>query len=121
MAKQANKRLQEAEHTISTLVESVTHRQAKLRQRRDEEEVLPFLIGAILGGLFGAIAAIWFAPQSGKQTRHEIQAKSQELVEGIEQVAEDTRQKIEGESIHDAIEEGKAEARRYRETAGVRY
>jgi gas vesicle protein len=117
-----NKRRHEAEKAFSSIVESVTHRQEKLDKQRDEQEVKPFLFGAVLGGLLGVVAAIWFAPQSGRKTRHEIQTKSQELVEGIEHVAEDARQKIEGESINDSIAEGKAEARRYQENrVGVRY
>ena len=68
-----------------------------------------FVIGAIAGTVIGAIVAIWFAPQSGEATRHDI-----------EQAANEARQKIEGESISDAMQAGKAEARRFQETANVR-
>jgi len=56
-----------------------------------------FLVGLVLGTLAGIIAALWYAPQSGKATRDELQ------------------QRVEGESISQSMEEGKAEARRFRQ------
>src|SRR5215471_15093719 len=80
-----------------------------------DEELGPFLIGAAIGGLVGAVAAFWFAPQSGRDTRHEIQEKGGELRDDIEKVAADARRRVEGESLDDSIREGKEEARRYQE------
>jgi len=37
------------------------------------------LIGMLIGGLAGAIAMLLFAPQSGKQTRDQIEEKTVEL------------------------------------------
>ncbi|MBU1877645.1 MAG: YtxH domain-containing protein, partial [Chloroflexi bacterium] len=34
---------------------------------------LAFLAGLILGGLIGAVAALLFAPQSGEETRRQLQ------------------------------------------------
>jgi gas vesicle protein len=40
---------------------------------------LNILVGALIGGLAGAVAMLLFAPQSGKRTRSQIQNKSIEL------------------------------------------
>ncbi len=74
---------------------------------QDEGGAGIFLIGAILGTVIGAIAALWFAPRSGEETRQEI-----------EQAAIDVRRRVEGESIHESIQAGKAEARRFRQLTG---
>src|SRR5258708_29807357 len=84
--------------------------------RREEDELGSFLLGAILGGVIGAVTAFWFAPQSGEETRHEIEERGNELREEIEQVATDARRRVEGESIEESMQAGKAEARRYQET-----
>jgi len=34
-----------------------------------------FCLGALLGGVIGAVAAFWFAPQSGAETRQEIEER----------------------------------------------
>ena len=82
----------------------------------EDDELGPFLLGAIVGGVVGAVAAFWFAPQSGMETRHEIQERGTEIRDDIEQAATEARRRIEGESVDDAIRMGKAEARRFQET-----
>jgi hypothetical protein len=76
---------------------------------QDEGGARIFLVGAILGTVIGAIAALWFAPRSGEETRQEI-----------EQAAIQARRRVEGESIHEAIQAGKAEARKFRQITGGR-
>jgi hypothetical protein len=78
-----------------------------VQARQDEGDAGIFLIGAILGTLIGAIAALWFAPRSGEETRQEI-----------EQAALDVRRRVEGESVHESIQAGKAEARRFQQITG---
>ena len=78
-----------------------------------DEDLIPFVIGAFFGGLIGAVAAFWFAPQSGRETRREVQEKGVELRNEVEQAAADARRRVEGESLDDSLREGKAEARRY--------
>ena len=78
-----------------------------------DDELGPFLIGGLIGGLIGAAAAFWFAPQSGQETRQEIQEKGGELRDDIEKAAADARRRVEGDSLEDSIREGKEEARRY--------
>jgi gas vesicle protein len=45
----------------------------------NKNEPLNFLIGALIGGLAGAVAMLLFAPQSGKRTRAQILNKSIQL------------------------------------------
>ncbi len=105
----------EAVHTVeqevreSPVVERIDariHRQERLEEerRRAQEaqaDTNVFVVGAVL--------ALWFAPRSGEETRHEI-----------EHTADDMRRRVEGESLHDAIEAGKAEARRLQQTINSR-
>jgi gas vesicle protein len=48
------------------------------------------LIGMLIGGLAGAAAALLMAPQSGKDTRKQIQEKSIELRDRTTGLVEDT-------------------------------
>jgi hypothetical protein len=45
----------------------------------DRDALGAFLVGVIVGGLSGALAALLFAPQSGQETRTLIKDKSIEL------------------------------------------
>lgn len=71
-------------------------------QRKSDDEIGPFLLGAILGGLIGALAALWYAPKSGDDVRRDLDERRTAL-----------RQQIEGESIDEAMRAGKAEAREF--------
>jgi gas vesicle protein len=90
------------------------------RHRQNSAEAGLFVVGALLGSLIGAIAAFWFAPQSGEETRREIQDRADDLREDIEQVTNEARRRVEGESIDEAMQYGKAEARKFQETARYR-
>ena len=48
------------------------------------------LIGMLIGGLAGAAAALLMAPQSGKDTRRQLQEKSIELRDRTTELVEDT-------------------------------
>ncbi len=80
--------------------------------RRDEDMSGPFMRGAILGGIVGVLVAIWYAPRSGRDLRRLLQGRRRELVGEVEQAAAQVRRQIEGESVVESIEAGKAEARR---------
>jgi gas vesicle protein len=84
--------------------------------RYEDDAFGPFVLGALVGGVIAAIGAFWFAPQSGAETRQELQERGNELRDDIEQAAADTRRRIEGDSVEESIRMGKAEARRYQET-----
>jgi len=75
--------------------------------RSGDGEFGPFLLGALLGGVIGAVAAFWFAPQSGAETRQEIEERGNELREEIGQVATEARRRVEGESIEESMRAGK--------------
>lgn len=55
----------------------------------DRDEFGAFLVGFIVGGLTGAVAALLFAPQSGEETRALIKDKSIELRDKAQMSAEE--------------------------------
>jgi gas vesicle protein len=55
----------------------------------DRDEFGAFLVGFIVGGLSGAVAALLFAPQSGEETRALIKDKSIELRDRAQVTAEE--------------------------------
>ena len=55
----------------------------------DRDEFGAFLVGFIVGGLTGAVAALLFAPQSGEETRALIKDKSIELRDRAQITAEE--------------------------------
>lgn len=71
-----------------------------------------FLRGLLLGGLVGAVAALLYAPKSGKEMRRDIKRKSRELYEDAEGQFEDLKEKAE-----DIIEDGKRQAAHLRRQA----
>lgn len=54
----------------------------------DHDEFGAFLVGFIVGGLTGAVAALLFAPQSGEETRAVIKERSIELRDKATEEAE---------------------------------
>jgi len=94
---------QKTYETAKKIVDSHEKRRAK-----EEGEFNVFMVGAALGALIGAVLAFWYAPQSGEQTRQEIEQAAQEAI-----------RKVEGESIEDALQAGRDEARRFQQT-GIR-
>jgi gas vesicle protein len=51
----------------------------EMQQRSDVKHPGRFIAGMLLGGLAGAVTSLLLAPQSGKETRKLIQAKTIEL------------------------------------------
>jgi gas vesicle protein len=56
--------------------------------------ILSILVGLLIGGLAGAIAMLLLAPQSGKDTRMQIQKKGVELRERTTGMMEDTMAQV---------------------------
>jgi gas vesicle protein len=54
----------------------------------EHDEFGAFLVGFIVGGLTGAVAALLFAPQSGEETRAVIKERSIELRDKASEEAE---------------------------------
>jgi gas vesicle protein len=59
---------------------------------------LNIIFGALIGGLVGAIAMLLFAPQSGKQTRDQIQNKSIEIRDRTTKDIKKTFEKVRSET-----------------------
>ncbi len=70
-----------------------------------------FALGALIGAAVGGVAALWFSPQSGAETRHEIQ----ERTEGL---AAQARERVEGPPLDRLLTEAKAAAREHRDAVG---
>lgn len=61
----------------------------------DRDEFGAFLVGFIVGGLAGAVAALLLAPQSGEETRAVIKERSIELRDRAAAEAEDAWKRAE--------------------------
>lgn len=65
----------------------------------EHDEFGAFLVGFIVGGLTGAVAALLFAPQSGEETRAVIKERSIELRDKATAEAEDAWKHAEAAAI----------------------
>lgn len=61
----------------------------------DRDEFGAFLVGFVVGGLTGAVAALLLAPQSGEETRALIKDKSIELRDKAQMSAEEAYARAE--------------------------
>ena len=61
----------------------------------ERDEFGAFLVGCIVGGLTGAVAALLFAPQSGEETRAVIKERSIELRDKASVEAEEAWKRAE--------------------------
>jgi gas vesicle protein len=61
----------------------------------DRDDFGAFLIGFVVGGLTGAVAALLLAPQSGEETRALIKDKGIELRDKAVETADQTKVKVE--------------------------
>ena len=55
---------------------------------------LNVVVGMLIGGLAGAVTMLLLAPQSGKDTRNQIQQKSIELRDRTSEIVEDTMAQV---------------------------
>jgi len=62
---------------------------------KDNDKLGSFLIGVFIGGLIGSVAALLFAPISGKQLRRKIKDKTEEIVEDAEELYHTGKEKAE--------------------------
>jgi len=72
----------------------------------DRDDFGMFLVGFIVGGVAGAVAALLLAPQSGEETRAFIKDKSIELRDKAQMTADEARVKV-GEVAAQAKTRGK--------------
>lgn len=61
----------------------------------DRDDFGAFLAGFLVGGITGAVVALLFAPQSGAETRAQLQEKSIELRERAAAEAQELKSKAE--------------------------
>lgn len=57
-----------------------------------------FLTGMLLGGVAGAVTALLFAPQSGEETRQQIQKKAAELRDQTTATVENTVAQVQSKA-----------------------
>jgi gas vesicle protein len=62
--------------------------------RYPTNNTLGVLIGILVGGLAGAVTMLLLAPQSGKETRKQIQKKGVELRDRTAEIMEDTMAQV---------------------------
>jgi gas vesicle protein len=80
-----------------------------------EGETFSFIAGLIVGVFISAPIAAWLSPRSGLETRESIRQQgviirkkaAEAVLKPVEQLQE-TIEHIKGDSVDDAIEEGKA-------------
>jgi gas vesicle protein len=82
----------------------------------DRDEFGAFLVGFIVGGLAGAVAALLLAPQSGEETRAVIKERSIELRDRAAAEAEEAWKRAE-EAAHEARVKAEKLAHEAREKA----
>lgn len=66
-------------------------------------------LGAILGGVVGAVTALLLAPKSGAELRREIAQKSSEIYDKASDLLQTVESNL-GESAHTVMNEGKEKA-----------
>lgn len=81
-----------------------------------KEYLKGLMVGSILGGAVGAIIALLFAPKSGKELRHDIAEKTNELYQKASNYFADVQQKVDQE-VWETVNEGKQRAQNIIESA----
>jgi gas vesicle protein len=64
------------------------------QEYKDHANPLNAVVGILIGGLAGAVTMLLLAPQSGKETRNQLQQKSIELRDRTNEIVEDTMAQI---------------------------
>lgn len=54
-----------------------------------------FIVGAVIGGIVGAVTALLFAPKSGKELRQDISEQAQQIGEKTKEIASDVSHKTQ--------------------------
>lgn len=88
---------------------------------RDQDTIVAFTAGAILGGLIGAGTALLLAPSSGRRTRRRLRRTAEEIGdragETLEHAADEAREAADGarraaeesgDRVREKLEEGRS-------------
>lgn len=67
-------------------------------QESNTKHPVNFLTGVLLGGVAGAVTALLFAPQSGEETRQQIQQKAMELRDQTTATVENTVAQVQSKA-----------------------
>ena len=67
-------------------------------QESNTKRPVNFLTGMLLGGVAGAVTALLFAPQSGEETRQQIQQKAAELRDQTTATVENTVAQVQSKA-----------------------
>ena len=65
----------------------------------EKDEFGALLVGFVIGGVTGALAALLMAPQSGEDTRRVIKEKAIELSDRVSTIVEDAYAKAEASAV----------------------
>lgn len=90
---------------------------------REKNNSMGFILGVLTGGLLGAVAALLYAPQTGKQLRKDINYKKDELLNEASNVVDNAKKRASGiiaeakERAGYIVEEGKKKITSAGETA----
>jgi len=69
-----------------------------IHEQEHTRHPLSFLRGVLLGGIAGAVTALLFAPQSGEETRQQIQLKAGELRDQTTTTVENTVAQVQSKA-----------------------
>jgi gas vesicle protein len=75
----------------------MTVKKQELEYKNTTSKVLGVLVGALVGGLAGAVTMLLLAPQSGEETRTQIQEKSIELRDRTAEKVEEAMEQLRAE------------------------
>ena len=67
-------------------------------QESSTKQPANFLVGVLIGGMAGAVTALLFAPQSGRETRQQIQHKAMELRDQTTSTVENTVAQVQSKA-----------------------
>jgi len=73
----------------------------------DDRALHSFVTGLIIGGLLGAMSALWLAPQSGQKAQQMIRRRAHRLHETAEDAVDDIKDRAEhaSEDVREKVTE----------------
>lgn len=75
----------------------------KMNDNNNEASIKNFMLGAIFGALVSAVAALLFAPKSGKELRKDISESTTKTLENTDEYFERAREK--GTEVMQSVED----------------
>ncbi|HET6401418.1 MAG TPA: YtxH domain-containing protein [Candidatus Kapabacteria bacterium] len=72
-----------------------THRHMQASYPRERSALVPFVLGAVIGGIIGASVAILYAPAEGSELRRGMSEALDDLVDGAKDLVKDVKTSAE--------------------------